>query len=66
MRLEQSTKLAFSLFDISGKDLGRFAKSVFQSGENEFIPNVSGLSKGVYVIRIVSEAGVQAIKFVLD
>jgi len=56
--------LAIDIIDISGRTIRSFEFSNVQSGENNFTLNASGLSRGVYFLRVTESQKVSKLKFI--
>lgn len=63
MQSEVSAKAVIQITDITGKIL-RFQNAVLYPGSNTIIVAANGLSKGIYVLKIIEGGRVQTIKFI--
>jgi hypothetical protein len=53
--LPNSGKLAFRLFDMSGREIGGYAKET-QSGQQTEVMNLDNVSQGLYMLNIIFDA----------
>jgi len=54
-RLNMAQDLRISVVDIMGKEVGLLADGKFQSGDQHFTYNTTGLAAGMYIVRVQSD-----------
>ena len=65
-QLSKISKVNLSVYDMTGRVVGMLMDEVKEKGEQIVKYDASGLRRGVYFVRIVSEEGVGESKFVKE
>jgi predicted acyl esterase len=60
--MEQKAQLQIDLIDITGKHIKQLANGKFTTGSHQISADLEQLSNGLYLVRIISENGIQAIQ----
>jgi len=62
--LMNTTQVHLSLFDVNGKEVRSLFDGRLSYGDHSMQLNVSGLNAGIYVVRLITENGIQNLKLV--
>ncbi|MBK9729796.1 MAG: T9SS type A sorting domain-containing protein [Chitinophagaceae bacterium] len=62
----QSSQVSIKIFDVNGKEISNVLNSTYEAGDHSIQINTASFTKGIYLVRMISEDGIQKQKLILQ